>query len=81
MLKPITYKKVLDSEGSLTHIELCQEGRYIKISLAGLGTHKNGYRWLEIREAIDAMQERAQTDSLSASSPFADQWNSFEEGI
>lgn len=55
-MQPITFKKVYDSEGSFKHIEMIQGTNIITISLANEGTHRSGYRWSEIKEAIDALQ-------------------------
>lgn len=64
MQEPITYKQVLSKDGSLTGLELWQNGQYITISLAAEGTHKNYYRWVEIKEIIDKMQAEARDHAL-----------------
>lgn len=58
-LEPITYKQVLDQEGSLTALEIWQGNQYITILLAGSGSHKNGLRWDEIKGTVDYLANEA----------------------
>lgn len=52
----ITYKFVLNSDGTLLGVELWQNGQHITISMAAEGTHKNGYRWREVKEFLDNIE-------------------------
>lgn len=63
-MKPITFKQVLDSSGSLKHIELHQDGRYVEISLSAMGTHNNGFRWIEVKKTVDRLADKAMADVL-----------------
>lgn len=58
-MTPITYKQVLDKEGSLTGLELWQNGQHIAISFSIGGTHKAYYRWEEVRPIIDELSVQA----------------------
>ena len=62
-MSPITYKQVLDKEGSLVGLELHQDGRYIEISLGAKAQHYGGFRWYEIKKVIDELQQRAFKDA------------------
>lgn len=71
MNKPtdITFKKVLDSDGAVTHIELWQGDDHVNISMGPRGSHANSWRWVELRDKIDTMQEKIRTDALEFLSP------------
>lgn len=58
-MTPITYKQVLDSKGSLTALELWQDGEHITISLGAGETHFSGHRWYEIKKVIDRLSDIA----------------------
>lgn len=62
-MEQITYKQVLNSEGSLEALELWQGNSYITISFAAKGTHRSGYRWSEIKEVIDELSDRAKVQA------------------
>lgn len=63
-MKPITFKQVLDPDGSLHHIELHQDGRYIEMTLSAMGTHNNGFRWIEVKKTVDRLADKAMADVL-----------------
>lgn len=67
MISPITYKQVLNQDGSIDALELWQDGSCITVSFAGKGTHKNYNRWEEVKKVVDNLQELAmeQADKLS----------------
>jgi hypothetical protein len=58
-MNPLQYRKVYDSSGSFTSLQLIQNGQVINISLAGKGTHFAGFRWHEIKEVVDRFQDEA----------------------
>ncbi len=63
-MRPITYKQILDKDGSPQALELWQGDQYITISLSIGGLHKTGFRWEEIRTTIDGLAERAKRHAL-----------------
>lgn len=63
MLEPITYRKVYGKNGEFEHLELCQGGNVIKISLALEGTHYAGYRWDEVAKVVSSFADRARKEA------------------
>lgn len=63
-MKPIIFKQVLNPDGSLSHIELHQNGRYIEMTLSSGGTHDNGHRWEEVKKTVDRLADKAYADVL-----------------
>ena len=57
-MKPITTKVVNNLDGTILGVELWQGDQHITTSLEVSSTnHKNGYRWKELKEAIDRLSE------------------------
>lgn len=55
-MEKIKYKFIMDGNGLLSGVELWQGNQHITVSMAAPGTHKNGYRWSEVKDFMDKVQ-------------------------
>lgn len=58
-MKPVTYKLVMDSKGTISGVELWQNGQHISVSLETAGLMNNGYRWVEVHAAVNNLRKLA----------------------
>lgn len=79
MLEPIIYKLVYDDKDVLLGVELWQAGHHITLSLSAEGSHRSGFRWEEVREQVDKLQEEARKRALGNISLGDDYWKAWRE--
>lgn len=62
-MKEITYKQVLSSKGDFIGLELWQNDQHITISFEANGTHRNGFRWVEVKETVERLAAKTKKEA------------------